>query len=505
VIKWEEGRLPAIVEQAEQALLAMPQLNVFQRGPMLVRPARAYQRTVRDVARPYAVSPTVRLIEQPLLVEVLTRAAHWLRYDKRRGANVEVNCPKDVAATYLANVGHWRLRHLAGVISAPTLRPDGSILQNPGYDDATGVYLDPCGVDFPAVPDRPTRKQAQQALTELQWPLREFPFLDEVDESVALALVLTSLVRRSLPTAPMGAITAPVMASGKTLLADYVSIIATGASAAAVSFPASEEEAEKVALATLIAGEPIMLLDNVERPLEGAWLCSILTSETYSGRWLGRSEMVSVPSAILVLATGNQLSLVGDLRTRALLCRIDPRIEHPEQRSFDWDLRVWATAHRPEVVAAGLTVMRAYLTSGAKVQMPQWGRFERWSQMVRAPLLWLDQPDPCANLKQLEDEDPQRAELLQVMEAWHAAFGNEKHIVREVVDWALRETDSDSSVGTLREALQQVALDRGQINSRRLGRWLLRNADRICAGRQFQRAGERQGVVQWQLINIGDF
>ena len=49
-----------------------------------------------------------------------------------------------------------------------SLRPDGSILDRPGYDPATGLYFDAQGVAFPAIPQRPTREQARAALIVLR-------------------------------------------------------------------------------------------------------------------------------------------------------------------------------------------------------------------------------------------------------------------------------------------------------------------------------------------------
>jgi putative DNA primase/helicase len=72
-----------------------------------------------------------------------------------------------------------------------------------------------------------------------------------------------------------------------------------------------------------------------------------LTSETYRQRVLGRTEMMTVPTTTLWLATGNHLVVQGDLRTRALLCRMDAKTEHPEQRQFDVEKREWMTQHRP--------------------------------------------------------------------------------------------------------------------------------------------------------------
>ena len=70
-----------------------------------------------------------------------------------------------------------------------------------------------------------------------------------------------------------------------------------------MTFAETDEEAKKTALAVLMEGDPVVLIDNVERPLEGDWLCSMLTSELYKQRMLGRTEMVSVPTRTLILAT----------------------------------------------------------------------------------------------------------------------------------------------------------------------------------------------------------
>jgi len=505
IIKWEDGRLKEAVDEAEQALLAMASLGIYQRGSMLVRAIRQQPLTVRSLSCPDAAALSITMVTTPYLIEAMTRAADFQRFDKRAKDYVQINCPERVAVTYLARTGEWRMRKLFAAISAPTLRPDGTVSQTPGYDEATATLYDPCGVSYPQVPEYPTRDDALAALAELQWPIREFPFTDELDRSVMISLMLTALIRRSLPSAPLGAFTAPVMASGKTLLADVIAIMATGSSAPKMQFPAKDEEAEKIAISVLISGAPVILLDNIERPLEGSWLCTMITEESYTGRLLGKNENVDLPTTTLWLANGNSLSIAGDLRTRALLCRIDPRVEKPEERRFDDDLRLWMMANRPRLVAAGLTLLRAYLSQKHKPpDIHPWGRFERWSDMIRAPLIWLGLPDPCDSVEQLERDDPQRAELIQVMEAWHTSFGTNTVTVREAINEATRETESDPTVGALREALQQVALDRGALNSRRLGRWLLRYAYRICAGRQFQRAGERQGVALWRLSDVGE-
>jgi len=492
-IRWIDGELPRVVDELERELIAAGE-PVYQRGGMLVRPVRRPALDARNFRRAAGVLGLVPL-DQTHLVERATAIADFRRYDRRSEAWRATNCPAAVAATYLARRGQWLVPHLRAVISAPTLRPDGSVLQTPGYDEATGILYDPVGVDFGAVEEHPSRRQAEIALEVLLDAVHTLPFAGEADRSVAIALILTALVRRTLPAAPLGAITAPVMGAGKTLLADCIAIIATGQSAPVMVYPATEEEAAKLLLAVLLEGEAVVLVDNVERPLKGDWLCAVLTSEVYGGRILGATQMISVPTHATFLATGNGLVLVGDLRTRALLCRLDPRCERPEERVFAADLRASVLTRRPTLVLAALTVMRGFLAAGVRPGdvVPPWGRFDAWSDLVRAPLVWLGLQDPCASLRALEDDDPERARHLALLRAWHAAFGEAPTTLREAIDLALR-----SESHGLRDALEAIARDRsGQVDPLRAGKWLRHVAGRICGGLLFVRVGERNGSARW--------
>jgi hypothetical protein len=510
-IKWTQGKLPECVDQAEDALLRSG-LRIYQRAGFLVRVVRRDTPSVRYYKRPPGALG-LHTVDAPYLIEAFTRAARWLKWSSQKSDWVPTNAPEQAATTYIARRGHWQLPRLWSAISAPTLRPDGTVLQEPGYDATTQSWYDPCGIDFPKIPDAPTREDAEASLKKLRAAFGSFPFESEADRAVAHALVLTALVRRSLPSAPLGAITAPVMASGKTLLADCIAILATGISAPAMKYADTDEEATKTMLAVLAEGDQVVLIDNIERPLEGDTLCAVLTAESYRQRVLGRTEMMSVPTTTLFLATGNHLVIAGDLRTRALLCRIDPKVERPEERQFNTELRTWMTEKRPELVAAGLTIMRAFISTKQEVKdfCPTWGRFERWSDMVRAPLLWLGCADPCATLKELEKEDPDRIELAGVLDAWERVFrhkveqGDKGHTARDAITIASSARDAppdmDPSGQALYLVLREICRDRrdGTLDARRLSSWLRKHADRLVDGKRFVRAGEFEHTLLWKV------
>jgi hypothetical protein len=179
------------------------------------------------------------------MAEAFTKAAHWERYDARSGDWLSTDCPQRLAETYLAREGQWRLPVLTGIINAPTLRPDGSVLELPGYDAETGLLLDPRDSRFPSVPRDPDRGTALRALAYLKELISTFPFVTAADRAVALSGILTSLIRRSLPTARLHAFNAPTAGSGKSLLVDIASSISTARPAPVIAQGKSEEEMEK--------------------------------------------------------------------------------------------------------------------------------------------------------------------------------------------------------------------------------------------------------------------
>lgn len=206
------GLLPEMTDRAQAVLLEHG--DIFQRSGTLCRIARQQAATVRGIARPDG-AVTIAALDVDFLLDQLNRSIQWLRYDRKQEDWVPANAPRGVATTLLARSGHWCFPVLISVLSAPTLRPDGSILERPGYDSATGLFFEPQGAAFPPVPSRPSRDEARAALDLL---VREvlnrsctnsdraedhgFSFAGSADRSAALAAILTGLIRQSLPTAP---------------------------------------------------------------------------------------------------------------------------------------------------------------------------------------------------------------------------------------------------------------------------------------------------------------
>jgi hypothetical protein len=90
---------------------------------------------------------------------------------------------------------------------------------------------------------------------------------------------------------------------------------------------------------------------------------------------------------------------------RGLICNLEALDERPELREFEQDILDIVAADRANYVAAGLTIVRAYLTAGAPKVCGPIGSYAIWSRMVRSPLIWLGEPDPVLSMESSRDED----------------------------------------------------------------------------------------------------
>lgn len=507
VIRIVGGELPHVVTAAEEALIGAD-LGIYQRGSLVVRPTFTQVSISGDRK---TVATRIVPVRVNHIAELMTRAATFERFDMRSEEWVAIDCPQRVADTYLAREGQWKLPTLAGIVNCPTLRPDGSVLDQPGYDAATGVLYQPeNGTVFSPVIDKPTKDQAREALDFLLDIISTFPFVAEADRAVAMSAILTSTIRRSLETSPLHGYDAPVPGTGKSMLIDIASMICDGREAAVISAGRSEEEAEKRLGAALIAGDTIIAVDNVERPIGGELFCQALTQRQLKIRILGLSVLAEVPTNCSIFANGNNLTFEGDIVRRALLASLDAKVERPELRKFDRNPIETVRADRDSYVNAALTVLRAFHVAGRPKQSDPLGSFEDWSRWVRDALIWLGMDDPCATMEKMRATDPRLGRLIAVISQWKAVIGFERVSVKGLIDKATAQTQATPDAHgnwnreflhpEFREALLTVAGDGNQVNSRKLGQWLGLNKNRLVSGIRVVSDGITDGIARWRLV-----
>jgi hypothetical protein len=446
------------------------------------------------------------------LIDHLDRSAEFFTVKMVNEAPVQIaqDAPAWLAAAIIAKNGERRLPRLSAVITAPILRADGSVLSDPGHDGESGLlYLSEREAAI-SVPDRPSVQQALDALKRLWAPVSLFPLVDDVDRGVILAGLLTACLRASLPTAPGFAGDAPAAGTGKTLLMQTIGALGSGETPPALP-PASsvDEECRKRLFAVLRDGYKVILWDNVRDPFGNAALDAFLTAPMFADRILGVSETARLPNRALFLVTGNNLRLVGDTCRRVLVARLDASMDTPYTRSFDFDPLQTVLGRREALVIDALTIVRAWITAGRPhVAQGRIASFETWDELVRQPAAWIAQFSQDAGLPSFADPieatrrafalDPATAKLSAILTAWDNCFGDRPTTVGEAV---ARATDGNGAEASwlLRDAIEEIASERGTINRRILGRWIERHVDNRHEGRWFVRGKIRTGSPTWIL------
>lgn len=242
-------------------------------------------------------------------------------------------------------------------------------------------------------------------------------------------------------------------------------------------------------------------------PLGGGLLCQALTGDTVEIRNFGTLKDIKVDNTPLILANGNNLVLFGDVIRRSLRAQLDPKCERPETRKFDFSPIEKATKHRPHLVGAALTVLRAYHVANRPHQeaIQPLGSFEDWSAWPRSALVWLNEPDPCLTMKAARDADPELKKLDALLSAWRDLFPSACTIKRAVEETRAFTKDDEplnQKRAALLDAMEDVAGDRNGINTRQLGKWISDKANRIVNGLRFENHGTAHHAVLWQAASI---
>jgi hypothetical protein len=490
----------------DQAIAALADdSDTYQRGGSLVHIACVAKDDRARRARLPVGTPHVVEMSRATLACRLSQAARWVRRGKKPESFYDVRPDKDTVGSVLDAKVWPNVRFLVGITDAPMLRRDGSVLQTPGHDAATGYVYMPAD-PFPRIMDEPTHEDARDALTQLLEPLQDFPFASDAQRHVLIAELCTVLARAAIDGAvPCFAHDASTRGSGKTLAADVVSLLALG-KAARATYSDDPEEFRKVLDGYAHAGARLVVIDNVAGPIDSAALNAYVTShDLIEIRVLGQTGQHAIPWTGVLVLTGNNLDPRGDLIRRILIARLEPDCERPEARDAfrHADLREYVTRSRPRLVAAALTMMRAYCLAGRpNVGTGVWGSFESWSSLIPPAIKWAGGPNVLDARPDSDAERDPDTMALSTLLALLPRLSDSKPIkARDVVSTLYPSDRSGPPDGydDLREAVELLTRTRsGQTPSgRALGDALRRHRGRWMDGRALVSGPSDNKGVTW--------
>lgn len=504
----------------QQAIGTGPLSGMFRRDSEVVFTARIGEEGYREAPPgedwgPATVKP-IKAIELATRVDIRYRVIKRARVGSTR--MTATLFPADVATRALSIPNELpNLRWLRGVTHTPVIRSDGTILDRPGYDEVTGVlYLPVPGLSVPGVPDRPTARQVSRAALLIMEMICDFPFITPVDKANYIGgALLTPLLRPMFPPPyKLMGIGAPQPGSGKSLLASVSRALHGGVFKS--EFPSPEEEVRKFITTVLSqTTAPVVQFDNVTGVLRSSSLEGLLTSAEWSDRRLGETGMVVMPNDRLWVLTGNNLRIAGDLGRRVLWSLINVGAPNPELRSgfLHAHLESWVIEHRGELLAALLTIVRAWVLDGgpvgAEVESSGYGDWLTGVRGIVASAGFDDSVGLVADTgaaHAVDAVDGDSVELGVLLAAIHRVFGTSMWTVGDVLEKVDKfENGENPEVITLDELPEMVAdkFERSASDAgarRTFGKWMDFRQGRWAGQLSVKRIGvSRTGNVQWRL------
>jgi len=420
----------------------------------------------------------------------------FMKYIARQDEWVPI-APSMEHISALMDRGSWTtLRPLDAIARAPFLRDDGSICDAPGYDPMSRTLYVP-SIEFPPIPETPTRDDALAALARLREPFNEFPWKEGASESAFVSHILAEAARLAMERCPMYFYDAPMAGTGKSTLQEMAARIVHGTEPAMRPWVADEDEIRKSLYACLMAGDRSIWFDNVPDGIKvrSSVLEAFLTSAVWKDRKLGESVTSAIPNKTVLVASGNNMTPVSALARRSIVVRLDANTEHLRERVFKIvNPRRHIMEHRAQLLVDALTIIRAYISLKAFVKMPvELPSFERWSHLARNPLIWLGMADPVVT--QLNETDDETKNVGPIFERLVSNFGDRTFTAADMARVVGSLSDEKNE---LSDALMQMGCAEPS-NPIKVGYWLRASKDKIGGGYKLVHDGHNKFGVRWRL------
>lgn len=363
--------------------------------------------------------------------------------------------------------------------STPILTADGRLVSASGLypEHQTYLALDPA-LEGIALPEKITEADLAHAAELLLDPFQDLPV---EEESVAnlVALLFTMVFREWIEgVTPLFIIDANVAGTGKGLLASALSMIAFGREMDFSPANVSSDELRKRLFAVAAQGAPLHILDNIEQTVWSPELAAWLTAPKYSDRKLGESAVFTYPNTLIILGTGNNVALGGDIRRRVVLIRMVSAHARPEERAdFRYpNLVGHVQKKRRSLLQALYTVAAAWLRAGRAVPQsaPQMGSFQPWADFSAGILDTLGAIGLLDNRYLLKVRDQDAEEYETMLSRTRRIFGTGEFTAKELAQ-QLDGEDFPSCIGARRH---------GSI-TKSLGRMLTRIEGRAFGDEEF--------------------
>ena len=369
--------------------------------------------------------------------------------------------------------------------SMPLVLADGNLLAPKGLDRQRGIQFiipDALRAVVPQPQDcTPERVKAAMEFLCNEWLVDVAT--DGTGKALLIAAALTLIERSLLDNRPCFFVTAGRRGNGKSTAIFMLIMAVVGDPPAASAWSSNEEERRKALMAHFLVGMPYILWDNIPRGLQ--ILCPHIerscTSEYYSDRRLGVSEIARAASSTIHFFTGNNIGAKGDLASRSLHIRLSVDRADPENRTFKHPNPLgWIENHRGEILAALYTILLGNPQLKKAPDAEGKTRFKLWWRLIGSAVehavgLMGGELDFQKLFLEQEEDDEESASLADVLEILLKKWPN-KFEAKDVAGM-INNTSPNEDEQTLRDYLLPTALPNHVFSAKSIGRRLKNHID----------------------------
>ena len=483
--------LPSVSADVLQAITNSKPPSLFHMGNDLVR-----------VVVNANQHPILEEYNRDSLKGIMARSANFVRRTEK--GDKAVFPSNEVAADILSLPCYPSLPTLKGILSYPLIKSNGQIVTMDGYDSETH-YIHNHDQEWSSLADPVTPAEVKESKSNLAEVLHDFRFKDPASWANCLSLMLSPFIKLLVEGSTPGfAISAPIVGTGKTLLAKAIATITLGSEPPVVPEVESEAEQRKQIGALLQTAPIYVLIDNIKKPLSSSSLAAVLTTGYWQDRKLGSSTMLTLKSEAIWVFIGNNLQADPDLSRRLVMIQLNTAMERPwERKDFrHTDLIGWVRTNRMLLVKSCLTLVKNWIQHGKPSGSMQFGSYEPWSAAMSGILELAGVEGFMAN-REFLDRD-----LNQEVEAWSSFI---THWAEEFQGQAIGVSDlfplacsADNPTDGDRPLDQVLGPGSAQKLKIKLGKFLVERRNQIINGFQVTDAGYRKRAKQWQLVSVKD-
>ena len=260
---------------------------------------------------------------------------------------------------------------------------------------------------------------------------------------------MTPILRSYLRTLiPFGVVTSTMPGSGKTILTCGLGMLS---GQRVLTWTHSDEELRKAITSVLADPVGTIIFDNLAEGtvIDSPVLARLITDRTWADRLLGKNSTAAFANDRVWTATGNNLRLGGDMRTRSVPVSLNPNMPRPEERTGfqipSLDQWILTPANQRQVLWHLLVLVADWTRNGApRREGLTMRQFTPWAEAVGGFLAHHGIGGFLANVETVRDIDEEEATWAAFFAQWRKLHGDRwltSNEVRLSADVPLNEHD----------------------------------------------------------------